>query len=242
KIGKFKVKLHRPIEGEIKTITLQRDCVGKWYVCFSCDNVPIKPLPKTNKVVGIDIGCEKFLATSDGQLIDNPRFLKKSFDVLKRKQQYLSRKHKGSNSRRKARKEVAKIHQKIANQRLDFHHKVALWLCRNYDTICIENLQSWNSWRNLNRSMRDVAWQQFFNILTSKVEYTGKQVIKVPPKGTSQICSSCSKEVPKDLSVRVHNCPFCGLVIDRDINSAINILRLGMSLDGSNVSVRSHTL
>ena len=100
------------------------------------------------------------------------------------------------------------------------------------DVVCIEKLNSWNSWRSLNRSMRDVAWLNFFSILKAKAEEAGRQIVEVPARGTSQICSGCEKEVPKDLSVRVHNCPFCHLVIDRDYNSALNILRLGASLQG----------
>ena len=242
KIGKFKIKLHRPIVGDIKTVTISKTSTGKWYVCFCCDNVPSTPLPKTGKSVGIDVGCESFLTTSTGEKIPNPRFLKKSEDILISRQQSLSRKLKGSHRRKKARILVAKTHEKLTNQRKDFHYKVANYLLRNNDVVCIEKLQGWSTdWRRLNKSMRDVAWFNFFNILQAKAAEAGRRIIEVPAKGTSQICSSCGKEVPKDLSVRVHNCPFCHLSIDRDYNSALNILRLGTSLDGS-VSVRSHTL
>ena len=214
-------------------VTITKTLTNKWFVCFSCDNVPQKLLPKMNKSIGIDVGCESFLTTSDGVKIANPRFLKQSEEKLKRQQSALSRKKKGSNRRKKAKLLVAKTHEKIANQRRDFQFKVVNLLVKNHDTICIEDLKSWNSFRSMNKSMRDVSWFQFFNILLFKAAEAGREVIKVPAGRTSQICSSCGKEVPKDLSVRTHNCPYCHLVIDRDVNAALNILRLGMSLQGS---------
>jgi len=233
KIGTFKIILHRPLEGTIKTVTIRKTLADKWYVCFSCDNIPAKPLPKTGKVIGVDMGCESFLTDSNGKKIDNPHFFKKSQDILKKRQQELSRKKKGSNRRKKAKILVAKIHEKIFNQRKDFHFKTANQLLKENDVVCIEKLNSWNTWRGLNRSMRDVAWLNFFSILKAKAEEAGRKIVEVPAKGTSQICSRCGKEVPKDLSVRIHNCPFCHLVLDRDYNSALNILRLGASLQDS---------
>lgn len=241
KIGKFKIKFHRPIEGTIKTITIRRTQTNKWFVCFSCDDVPLKPLPKTNKQIGIDMGCQSFLTDSNGNKISNPRFLKKSEDILTRRQQSLSRKKKGSHRRQKAKLLVAKIHEKISNQRKDFHFKVANKLVKENDVICIEKMKSWNSYRSLNRSMRDVAWQSFFNVLKWKAEEAAKEIVEVPAKDTSQICSSCGIKVPKNLSVRIHKCS-CGLIIDRDINSAINILRFGMNLRSSVSSPRSPVL
>ena len=234
KIGTFKIKLSRPIQGTIKTVTIQRTPTNKWFVAFSCDNVPTKPLPKTGKVIGIDVGCESFLTDSDGRKVPNPRFLKKSQSCLEKRQQRLSRRKKGSNGKKKARLLVAKTYEHISNQRKDFHFKVANQLVKENDTICIEKLQSWNTdWKALNKSMRDVSWFNFFNILRFKAEEAEKEVIEVDPKGTSQRCSACGNEVPKTLDVRIHNCPFCGLTLDRDINAAINILRLGMSLQSS---------
>ena len=229
-IGTFRLKLSRPVEGTIKTVTIRRSSTGKWYVSFSCDNVPTKPLPKTGKIVGIDVGCKSFLTDSKGNKIDNPRFFKTSQNILKTRQQKLSTKIKGSHRRKKAKFLVANIHEKIQNQRKDFHFKTANKLLGENDIVCIEKMNSWNSWKSLNRSMRDVAWFQFFSILKAKAVEAERQIVEVDPKGTSQICSSCQKEVPKDLSVRIHNCPFCHLVIDRDHNSALNILRLGQSL------------
>ncbi|GAH26255.1 unnamed protein product [marine sediment metagenome] len=128
---------------------------------------------------------------------------------------------------------VAKAHEKIFNQRRDFHFKIARKLLQANDTIYIENMNHFKSYRVLNRSMRDVAWFNFFNILLFKAEEAEKEVVKVPARNTSQMCSSCGRTVQKDLSCRVHSCPFCGLIIDRDTNAARNVLRLGQSLQGA---------
>lgn len=228
-VGRFKLRLSRPIDGDIKTVTIRRSSTDKWYATFSCDNVSLKPLPKTGRMIGIDVGCESFLTTSEGERIENPRFFKKSQDILTMRQQRLSHRVKGSHRRQKSRILVAKAYERIRNQRRDFHFKVANQLLKENDTICIEKLNSWNSHRSLNRSMRDVAWFEFFDILHFKAAEAGREVVKVPAKDTTQLCSQCGSRVPKDLSVRVHSCPHCGLTIDRDFNSALNILKLGQS-------------
>lgn len=229
-LGRFKIRLSRPIEGTIKTVTIHKGSTNKWDACFFCDNVPKKTLPPSDKIIGIDVGLESFLTISDGTKVGNPRFFKKSQDILAKRQQNLSRKVKGSTRRDKAKFLVAKTHENISNQRRDFHFKLANQLLKYYGTICIEDMPSWKSTRNLNRAMRDAAWFGFFDILCFKAEETGRTIIKVPAKNTSQICSQCGEIVPKNLSVRIHSCPHCGLVLDRDINAALNILRLGQSL------------
>jgi len=230
KIGSFKLFLSRPIEGDIKTVTIRKSSTGKWYVTFSCDNVPFKPLPKTGNSIGIDVGCQSFLTTSEGEKVDNPRFFQRTKKLLVKRQKSLSRKKKGSKRRNKARIFLSKAHEKIFNQRKDFHFKIARKLLQAYDTVCIENMDHFKSYRALNRSMRDVAWFNFFNILLFKAEEAGKMIVKVPAKNTSQACSGCGKIVPKDLSCRVHECPHCGLILDRDINAARNILKRGGQL------------
>jgi len=230
-VGTFKLRLSRPIEGDIKTVIIRRASTGKWYTTFSCDNVASRPLPATGKAIGIDVGCESFLTTSEGEKIGNPRFFKKSQDTLAMRQRRLSRRKKGSKHRAKARVLVAKAYEKINNQRRDFHFKTANGLVANYDTICIEKMNAWNSdYTALNRSMRDVAWFGFFDILRFKAEEAGREVIEVPAKNTTQMCSQCRELVPKDLGVRIHSCPHCGLTIDRDLNAALNILRLGLNI------------
>jgi len=229
-VGTFKIRLSRPVEGRIKTVTIRRSSTGKWYVYFSCEGVPLKPLPPTGKAVGIDVGLESFLTTSNGMKIGNPRFFSRAKDLLAMRQQRLSKKVKGSHRREKARILVAKAHEKIANQRRDFHFKLANQLVGFYDTICIEKMDAWDSNKALNRSMRDAAWFRFFDILRWKAAEAARTVIEVPAKDTSQSCSRCGGRVSKDLSIRIHSCPLCGLSIDRDINAALNILRLGQSL------------
>lgn len=228
-IGRFKIFLSRPIEGDIKTITIRRTLTNHWFVSLSCDNIPQKLLPKTGKEIGIDMGCESFLTDSNGQKIDNPRFFKNSQDILTMRQQILSQKIKGSHRRSKAKLLVAKIHEKIFNQRKDFHFKIANQLIKENDKIYIEKLKNWKTFKGLNKSMRDAAWFQFFNILRFKAAEAGREVIEVPAENTSQLCSKCGQIVQKDLSVRIHKCS-CGLKIDRDWNAALNIFRFGQNL------------
>lgn len=232
KLGNFKLKLHRqiPSSAKIKTVTIRRTQTDKWFVSFSCDNIAPKVLKPNTKSIGIDVGCEKFLTDSNGFKVDNPRWLNKSTERLTTLQQKLSKQVKGSGKRNKTKLLLAKVHEKISNQRLDFHHKVAKHYVDNYGIICHEKMKAFTSFSKLTRSMRDVAWFQFFNILSFKAEEAGRTIVKVNPKGTSQMCSSCGKIVPKDLSVRVHNCSHCNCSLDRDFNSALNILRLGSSL------------
>ena len=227
-IGKFKLFLSRPIEGDIKTITIRRTLSNQWFISFACDNIPQKLLKKTGKEIAIDMGCQSFLTDSNGNKIDNPRFLKASQNVLTKRQQSLSQKKKGSERRNKARLLVARIHQKLFNQRKDFHFKTANKFVKEFDKIYIEKFNSFKSFRSLNKSMRDVAWFQFFNILRFKAEEAGREIIEVPAKNTSQLCSKCGQIVEKDLSIRIHKCS-CGLKIDRDWNAALNILKLGQS-------------
>ena len=227
KIGSFKIILHRPLGGNVKTVSIKRTVTGKWFALFSCDDMPARPLEKTGKAIGIDMGCESFLVDSNGQGIDNPRFLKKKEALLQERQRALSRKKKGSYRRNKARLLLAKTHEKIANMRRDFHFKIANQLFKVADIICIEKLSVWKSWRTLNKSIRDAAWISFFMILRAKAEEAGREIIEVPARNTSQTCSGCGETVEKTLSDRWHFCPFCHLSISRDHNAARNILNLG---------------
>jgi putative transposase len=233
KIGNIKIKLHRAIKGNIKTCTIKRE-LNNWYVCFSCEIEP-EILPKTYKDAGIDVGIEKFAALSDGALINNPQFLRESEAKLKHEQRKLSRKKKGSNSRKKQKHKLAKLHCKIKNRRNDFLHNESKKLVRDYDVIVFEDLRIKNMVKNhhLAKSISDASWAKFIKYVSYKAESAGKKVIFVNPRNTSQICSGCGAIVKKSLSVRVHKCPYCGLKIDRDVNAAINILRLGTSPGGA---------
>jgi putative transposase len=231
KVGKFKIKMSRKIEGDIKYVNIKRTNTGKWFACFNCDNVGKKNIQVGSGEVGIDVGIESFLTTSDGKKIDNNRYFAKSKDKLALRQRRLSRRIKGSNRRKKARTLVAKTYEKIADQRRDFHFKTARYLIKNYNKIYIEDMEVWKSNRSLNREMRDVAWFGFFDILSFEVEETSCSVIKVPAKNTSRICSACNAiNNELTLSDRTWICMNCGALHDRDINAANNILRLGQSL------------
>lgn len=229
-LGIFKLHLSRPIEGRIKTITVKRDARGHWFVSFSCDQVPVKDYHEPSKnAVGVDVGLHHFTTDSDGYQIANPRHYRKVQNKLRRQQRKVSRRKKGSNSRRKAVKALAKTHQKIKNMRTDFLHKSANHYIENYQTICVEKLQVKNMVKNkyLSKSIHDAGWSTFIEFLLYKAEEAGREVIQVNPKGTSQICSGCGSTVKKSLAVRMHRCPDCKLELDRDINAARNIVALG---------------
>ena len=229
-VGLLKIKMHRVLEGEINTVTIKREC-GKWYVVFS-DTVEIKPLPVSDRTVGIDVGLKSFAVTSDSEYIENPRYLKEAEAALRVSQRSVSRKKKGGNNRRKAVKLLAKKHLHVKRQRADFAHKIADNLVKNYGRIAVEDLRIKNMVRNhhLARSISDAGWGQFVSILSYKAEYAGREFVQVNPNGTSQICSGCGATFKKNLSTRVHNCPACGLSLNRDFNAALNIKRLGLSL------------
>ena len=161
--------------------------------------------------------------------------MRKSEAKLKREQRKLSRKTKGSNSRKEQRTRVAKIHRKVKNQRNDFLHKESCKLVRKYDVIVFEDLRIQNMLKNhkLAKSISDASWSKFIEYTTYKAESAGKKVILVNPQNTSQICSGCGVIVKKSLSVRTHKCPYCGLILDRDVNAAINILRAGTAPGGA---------
>ena len=224
KIGAIKIILHREIEGKIKTCTIKKD-IDQWYVTFSCDlNIPVIPV-KIKAKTGIDVGLSSLITMSNGTQIEPPEFLRASEKRLSREQIHLSKKKLRSKNRDNQRIIVAKVHRRIRNQRKDFNQKLSTNLVKKYDHIVFEDLQVQNMVQNhyLAKSIFDAGWSQLMNLTKSKAEYAGKIVEFVNPRNTSQNCSGCGKSVPKDLRVRVHSCPFCGLVLDRDHNAAINI-------------------
>ena len=227
KIGNVKIKLHRVIEGKIKTCTIKRE-VDQWYAIFSCELADVEPIEPTS-AIGVDVGIESFAITSEGEFIENPRLLNQSLQKLKRLQRALARKQRGSQRRNRARIRVAKQHRQVRRHRSDFHHKVARDWVDRFDTMVIENLNVAGMVRNhcLARHISDVGWSGFANILFCKAAYAGKSVVRVNPANTSQVCSGCGSLVIKALSERWHFCPECGLSIHRDINAARNILLKG---------------
>ncbi|WIG61758.1 MAG: Mobile element protein [Ktedonobacterales bacterium] len=241
KIGRIPIRVHRPLHGMPKTVTVSKEA-GGWYACFSCAEAPVQPLPFTGKETGIDVGLNVFLMTADGVFVENPRHYRKAERDLKKAQRRVSRRKKGSHRRKKAVKLLARKHQKVQRQRRDFHHKTALALVRQYDVIYLEELRVRNLVRNhrLAKSISDAGWAQFRTTLEYKAACAGKQVIAIEPAYTSQNCSGvladgthCPERIEKSLSVRTHICPQCGLVLDRDENAARNILRAGQARQGA---------
>ncbi|HLI05430.1 MAG TPA: transposase, partial [Ktedonobacteraceae bacterium] len=254
KIGSIKIKLHRPIEGTVKTCTITYEA-GQWYAVFSCECEARQLLPVSEEEVGIDLGLLHFAALWDGTFINNPRYSRKTEKTLEKRQQVLSRKKRGSHRREKARRQVAKAHRKIRNQRRDFLHKQAKRLVERYQTIVFEDVQTEHLVKRpkakqdengkylpngasakagLNKSILDAGWAMFVDVCSFKAACAGRNVVKVNPYKTSQICSACLRECPhKELDVRTHVCIHCGVVLDRDTNAARNILRLGRSQRGT---------
>jgi putative transposase len=224
KIGVLKIIQHRPIEGRVKTLNIQRDAVGNWYACLACEVEPT-PLPFNPLAVGIDVGLTTFATLSNGDSVDNPRFFRRDEYELGRAQRRYSK-----DKTPKRRKVIAHIHQRIANRRKDFAHKLSRELVNAYGAIFFENLSIQNMLRNhhLAKSIGDAAWSQLIQYTQYKAVNAGRVCELVDPRGTSQRCSGCGTVVQKDLSVRVHECPSCGLVMDRDLNASINIERLGL--------------
>jgi putative transposase len=233
KIGRVAVRWSRPLGGTPKTVTISKEADG-WYVIIACADVEPQPLPPTGRETGIDVGLKVFLITANGEIVENPRHLRRAERYLAKCQRRVARRKKGSHRRRKAVAVVAKAHQHVQRQRADFHHKTALALLQANDVIYLEDLRVANMLRNhhLAKSISDAGWAQFRIILDAKAACAGRRVVAVPPAYTSQECSGCGERVPKTLSIRTHICPSCGLVLDRDHNAALNIQRAGQALRG----------
>jgi len=230
KIGDINIKLHRPIpaEGVIKTCTIKRD-VDHWYACFTVELPDLKPESQQRaiqKAIGVDVGLKSLLTFNNGDTIDNPRWLRNSEKQLAKVQRRKDRKQKGSHSRHKQNTKVARVHRKIRNQRKDFHHKLSRKLVDTYDLIVYENLKITNMVKNhyVSKSISDAGWGQLMCFTEYKAEEAGTLVEYVSAYNTTQLCSRCGKLVPKTLAIRIHSCPYCGLDLKRDHNSAITIL------------------
>jgi putative transposase len=227
KVGKIPIKVHREIKGTPKTVTIVKSRTDKWFACISCEvpDVVQKPIESS---VGIDLGLTSFIMKDDGSKIDHPSFIEKSKAKIKK----LNNKFRRNGYNDKTRKALSHAHEKIANQRADFLHKVGNELVEEYDLICFEDLSVKSiqklSWKDINRKIADVAWNTLVQLTTYKAESAGKKVQLVNPRNTSQVCSQCGTYVPKTLKDRVHICPECGLILDRDHNAAKNILTLGL--------------
>ena len=233
KIGKIKIIQHReiPDNAKIKQVIVTKSKSGKWFACLTIDtSESIMDIPKISfkKAVGIDVGIKNFAYDSNGNQTPNPHNLKKMLKPLKRIQRKVSRQKKGSNNRLKSILKMQKIHEKIANRRKDFQHKLSTQYAKNNDVIFVEKLEKLNMVKNhkLAQSIMDASWGTFIQ----KLEYKCKLFVEVPAKNTTIDCSRCGNKVPKSLAVRIHRCNLCGLVLDRDHNASINILNKGLNM------------
>ncbi|CAI3493590.1 IS200/IS605 family element transposase accessory protein TnpB [Enterococcus cecorum] len=238
-----RIKLHRQPKGMIKSATISRHASGKYYISLLCKE-EISELPKTNSAIGIDLGITDFAILSDGQKIDNHKFTSKMEKKLKREQRKLSRrallaKNKGiplseAKNYQKQKRKVARLHEKVMNQRTDFLNKLSTEIIKNHDIICIEDLNVKGMLRNhkLARSISDVSWYSFVAKLQYKADWYGREIIKVDQWfPSSQICSECGhKDGKKSLDIREWTCPICHTHHDRDINASINILTEGLRI------------
>jgi len=231
KIGDIKIKMHRKVQGCIKAILIKREG-RRWFAIVQADQEP-ELLPETGGSVGLDVGLKSFVVDTDGNSVENPRFAEKAAIKVKNIQRRLSRTEKGSNNRRKLKDKLSRAHERINNQRTDFLHKLSRHYVNNYDTICVEDLdvkglKEKGHNKGVHRSIHDTSWSKFMFMLSYKAESAGRKLIKVDPRNTTQRCSSCGSIVKKELSDRVHECPYCGFSCDRDYNASRNILIAGM--------------
>ncbi len=250
KVGVVRARFHRPLPLEcvIKGVVVKRAGPQKWFACLQCED-PRSESGKTfledtsrtsgSRAVGIDLGITHFAADSGGHFAENPRYLEKSLKKVMKLQQQPSRKKPMSRRRQKARDALAKLHEKVGNQRRDFLHKLSRHYVDHYDLICAEDLDvagmlqekrampSPTARRTLRRHTADAGWRSFLNMVAYKAWSAGKQAVFVDPRGTSQECAACGATVQKQLWDRTHTCPQCGFTTDRDINASLVILKRG---------------
>ena len=232
------VKIRQSMEvGKINHVTIEYTPAGKYFAVLNVDFKP-EPRPNAGGTIGIDVGIKAFYSDSNGNTVSNPRYLERAMRKLIREQRRLSRKQKDSHNRGKQRLRVARVHEKIANQRNDFLQKQSTMLVRENQTICIEDLNVKGMIRNhkLAKSIASVSWAKFFEMLEYKAIWYGNEIRRVPTMyPSSQTCSFCGCRNPlvKNLCIRIWECPKCHTVHDRDTNASINILKKGLQMQSA---------
>jgi putative transposase len=232
KVGKVKAVFDRPISGDLRSVTVSKTPSGKYFASILVKtNVDL--LPPTGKSVGIDLGLKDLFIMSSGDVVNNPRWFRENQSKLAKAQRHLSRKKKGSKRYEKQRMKVAKVHEKIANQRNYFLHNMSTLLVKNFDVIITEdlNVAGMKKSMNLGKSVSDAGWAEFVRQLEYKSQWYGRTFVKIDRfYPSSQICSSCGhKDGKKALDIREWTCSNCGTEHDRDLNAANNILVKGYS-------------
>jgi putative transposase len=229
-VGVVRLFQHRPLPdgGAIKMAVLKRDRVGNWYVILQVELSDLDITLRDGPAVGIDMGLTHFATLSTGEMIENPRWFREAEEQLALLQRKRARHERGSRRYRELSRQIRRLHERVADKRRDFQHKLSARLVEAYGLIIVEDLNVKGLCRShVSKSMGDAAWAQFLHMVEYKAAKAGTLFVRINPNGTTQNCSGCDRPVPKTLSERQHTCPHCGFTVPRDVNAALNILDRG---------------